>query len=43
VLLVQQEADIFLRAAILLGFGLLLYIVNFAAKRVLDRRNPEVR
>jgi amino acid transporter len=43
VLLVQQEADIFLRAAILLGFGLLLYIVNFAAKRVLDHRNPEAR
>ena len=43
VLLVQQEADIFLRAAILLGFGLLLYIVNFAAKRILDHRNPEAR
>ena len=43
VLLVQQEADIFLRAAILVGFGLLLYIVNFAAKRVLDHRNPEAR
>src|SRR5215210_7341175 len=42
-LLVQQEADIFLRAAILLGFGLLLYVVNFAVKRILDHRNPEAR
>jgi hypothetical protein len=42
-LIVQQESAIFLRAGILLGVGLLLYFVNFAAKRVLYLRNPEAR
>ncbi len=43
VLLAQQEAAIFLRAAILLGAGVLLYLVNFAAKRGLDHTSPGAR
>lgn len=39
-LLVQQEADIFLRAGILLVAGVLLYFVNFGVKRGLDRTSP---
>lgn len=41
VLLFQQEAEIFLRAGILLILGLVLYFVNFGLKRGLDRgSNP---
>ena len=40
-LLVQQESDIFLRAGILLLVGLALYVVNYFAKRGLDREAPE--
>ena len=40
VLLLQQEADIFLRAAILLVAGVVLYFVNYFTKRGLDRRPP---
>ena len=42
-LIVQQQSAIFLRAGILLGGGLVLYFVNFAAKRVFDLRNPKAR
>ena len=41
ILLVQQEAAIFLRAGILVLVGLALYLVNYLAKRGLDREAPE--
>jgi APA family basic amino acid/polyamine antiporter len=41
VLLVQQEIAIFLRAGILVLVGLALYLVNYLAKRGLDREAPE--
>ena len=40
-LLTQQEADIFLRAGIILAVGIVLYLVNYFAKRSLDREGPE--
>lgn len=43
VLLFQQEADIFLRAGILLVAGVVLYFVNYFTKRGLDRRSPQAR
>lgn len=43
VLLLQQEADIFLRAGILLVAGVVLYFVNYFTKRSLDRRAPGAR
>ncbi len=43
VLLFQQEADIFLRAGILLVAGVVLYFVNYFTKRGLDRRAPGAR
>ncbi|PLS84084.1 MAG: amino acid permease [Actinobacteria bacterium] len=42
VLLLQQEADIFLRAGILVA-GVVLYFVNYFTKRGLDRRAPGAR
>ncbi len=41
-LLTQQDANIFLRAGVLLVIGVVLYGVNFAARRLLDKRSPEV-
>ncbi len=41
VLLFQQEGEIFLRAGILLLVGLVLYAVNYAVKRGLDRETPQ--
>jgi basic amino acid/polyamine antiporter, APA family len=41
VLLFQQESEIFLRAGILLLVGLVLYAVNYAVKRGLDRETPQ--
>jgi amino acid transporter len=40
-LLTQQEAQIFLRAGIILVAGLILYGVNYLAKRGLDRESPQ--
>jgi len=40
-LLFQQEAEIFLRAGIILLVGLVLYLVNYLAKRGLDREDPQ--
>ena len=40
-LLTQQEAGIFLRAGIILVVGLVLYGINYLAKRSLDREGPE--
>jgi len=40
-LLTQQEAEIFLRAGILLAVGVVLYFVNYFAKRGLDREGPQ--
>jgi amino acid transporter len=40
-LLTQQEAEIFLRAGILLAVGVGLYFVNYLAKRGLDREGPQ--
>ncbi|MDQ3999953.1 MAG: APC family permease [Actinomycetota bacterium] len=40
-LLTQQDANIFLRAGVLLVIGVVLYGVNFAARRLLDKRSPE--
>jgi basic amino acid/polyamine antiporter, APA family len=39
-LLTQQEAEIFLRAGILLAVGVGLYLVNYLVKRGLDREGP---
>jgi amino acid transporter len=41
VLLFQQESEIFLRVGILLLVGLVLYAVNYAVKRGLDRETPQ--
>jgi basic amino acid/polyamine antiporter, APA family len=41
ILLGQQEIAIFLRAGILVLIGLALYLVNYLAKRGLDREAPE--
>ena len=41
VLLFQQDAEIFLQAGIILLVGLLLYGVNYLAKRGLDREGPQ--
>jgi hypothetical protein len=40
-LLFQQEAQIFLRAGIILLVGLVLYLVNYLVKRGLDRQSPQ--
>jgi amino acid transporter len=40
-LLFQQEAQIFLRAGIILLVGLVLYLVNYVVKRGLDRQSPQ--
>jgi hypothetical protein len=40
-LITQQEAGIFLRAGIILLVGLVLYLVNYFAKRGLDREGPQ--
>ncbi len=40
-LLTQQEAEIFLRAGILLAVGVGLYFVNYLVKRGLDREGPQ--
>ena len=40
-LITQQEAGIFLRAGIILLVGLVLYLVNYFAKRSLDREGPQ--
>jgi hypothetical protein len=40
-LLFQQEAEIFLRAGIILLVGLVLYLVNYLVKRGLDREGPQ--
>ena len=39
-LLTQQEGEIFVRAAILVGIGLVLYLVNLVFTRREDRGDP---
>ena len=41
VLLFQQEAEIFLRAGVLIVVGLVLYLVNYLVKRSMDRETPQ--